>query len=633
MAEPGRAGTGPGGMARAGSDRTVADLVVERLRAWGVPRVFGHPGEGVALIVEALRRAGGDPAFVPSRQEEAAGFMASGHARYTGGVGVCLATQGPGALHLLGGLYDAKLDGKPVVAIIGQQTFSALGSAYQEIELPRLFGDVCAQFLRTAAVPEQVPYLVDQAIRTAVSTRSPTCLVVPHDLLDQAVPDGLPHPDGGAVIAAAPGLPPARVVPHDQDLGAAAQLLSAGRRVAILVGQGGYGAENEIMELADRLDAGVATSLLGKPVLDERLPYHTGVLGQVGTAASAQLMAGCDTLLMIGTNDPWTGYYPMPGQATAVQIDIDGSRLASRYPIDIPLIGDARETLRALLAQVPQRRNRDWRDMIEAAVDRARIECDARAEAPGERLNPRLVLRELSSRLPQYASVAVDVGSVTYWYARHLQLPPGVRAHLCGTLASAGSAVPYAIAAKLARPGEPVFALLGDGAMQAGGLAELITVAQHWPEWPDPRFVVLVLNNADRGGRGGEPERGPATEPVRAVGAEPDRPAGSGLPSPEEVRAGNIPYAGWARLLGMHGIRIDRPEQVGAAWEEAIAADRPTLIEALVDPAIPLDPPEQPFADLRGLSADGVAAGTGTAAVRGRAQTLREHAAQGADLV
>lgn len=621
-----------GQVATAGPPRTIADLVVERLRAWQVPRVFGHPGEGVTLLVEALRRAGGDPAFVPARHEEAAGFMAVGHAKYTGGVGVCLAAQGPGALHLLGGLYDAKLDSKPVLALVGQQTYSALGSAYQDIELPRLFSDVCAAFLRVAAVAEQVPYLIDQAVRTAVATRGPTCLVIPQDLLDHAAPDGMPHPDGGGVIASSPGLPPARVVPHEKDLNAAAQLLGSGRRVAILVGQGAYGAAEEIMELADRLDAGVAASLLGKPVLDERLPYHTGVLGQVGTEASAQLMAGCDTLLMIGTNDPWTGYYPVPGQATAVQIDIDGSRLASRYPVDVPLVGDARQTLRALLPLVPARQNREWRDLVEAAADRARTETTARAEAPARTVNPRLVLHELSPRLPANASVAVDVGSVTYWYARHLQLPPGVRAHLCGTLAAVGSALPYAVAAKLAAPDRPVFALLGDGAMQSGGLAELITVARHWPEWPDPRFVVLVLNDGDRGGRAGDQgpeERAAVTGAVRAP-AELDRPAAPGFPPPEAVRAGHVPYAGWARLLGLHGIRVDRSELVGAAWEEAMAADRPTLVEAVVDPTIPLEPPARPFADLRALSADGT--DEEAAAVRARARALRERAARGADL-
>lgn len=608
-----------------GTRRTVADAVVERLRAWRVPRVFGHPGEGLGEVVEALRRAGDDPAFVPSRHEAAAGFLAAGHAKFTGGVGVCLATQGPGALHLLGGLYDAKLDGKPVVAIIGQQTFSALGSAYQEIELSRLFGDVCGRFLRTAAVGEQVPYLIDQAIRTAVSTRGPSCVVLPQDLLCQPVPDGMPHPDGGGVIGAAPGLPPARVVPHDRDLDAAAQLLSAGQRVAILVGQGGYGAADEIMALADRLDAGVATSLLGKPVLDERLPYHTGVLGQVGTTASAQLMAGCDTLLLIGTNDPWTGYYPVPGQAATVQIDIDGSRLANRYPVDVPLIGDARETLRALLPRVPRRGNRHWRDTVQDAVDRAWLATSTRAEEPTQPLNPRLVLSELSARLPPDAALAVDVGSVTYWYARHLRLPPGVPAHLCGTFAAVGAALSYGIAAKLAMPDRPVFVLLGDGAMQSAGLAELITVAQHWPEWPDPRFVVLVLDNRDRGGRGGTAERGPASGAGQPAGAAPDQPGANGLP--DVVRGGDIPYAGWARLLGLHGVRVDRPELVGPAWEEALAADRPTLIEAVVDAGAPLDPPDQPFGDLRGPFAGG------DGDTRARAQTLRERAAHGADLV
>jgi pyruvate dehydrogenase (quinone) len=372
------------------------------------------------------------------------------------------------------------------------------------------------------------------------------------------------------------------VVPHDADLNAAAQLLGAGRRMAILVGQGGYGAAEEIVALADRLDAGVATSLLGKPVLDERLPFHTGVMGELGTPASAQLMAGCDTLLLVGTNDPWTDFYPLPGQAKAVQIDIDARRLANRYPVDVPLIGDARETLRALLPLVPKVGNRGWREMIEGAVDRWRLEAAARAEQPGQPINPQLVLRELSPRLPARAALTVDVGTVTSWYARHVQLPPTVRVQLCGTLASTGAALPYGIAAKLASPDQPVFALLGDGAMQLSGLAELITIAQHWPDWADPRFVVLVLNDRDRAGRDG----------AAAV---------DGQPVTRADRLPDIPYAGWARLLGLGGVRIDRPELVGPAWDEALAADRPTLIEAVVDPSIAPDVPERPFADLRAL--------------------------------
>ncbi|ATO13471.1 thiamine pyrophosphate-binding protein [Micromonospora sp. WMMA2032] len=565
------------------AERTVADLVVERLRAWRVPRAFGYPGAAIAPMLAALDEAGGDPEFVPARHEETAAFMATGHAKFTGGIGVCLATQGPSAVHLLNGLYDAKLDSKPVVAIIGEDVSGPLGGAHEEIGLGRLFGDVCNQFVRYGRSPEQVPALLDQAFRTAAATRSPTCVVLPRALQVTVVPDLLPQTAG--VVTATPGEPLARVLPHEADLDAAAALLGTGARVALLVGQGAHGAEEEIVALADRLGAGVATSLLGKPVLDERLPFHTGVLGEVGTTAAAQLMGGCDTLLMVGTNDPWTDWFPLVGQVRTIQIDIDGRRIGTRYPVDVPLVGDAAETLRALLTRVPERRNGQWRGVVERSVDRWREAAAERAAAPAEPVNPQLVLRELSARLPQRASVAVDVGSVVYWYARHLELPPGVQARLCGTLGSMGCALPYAVAAKLARPDEPVIALLGDGAMQLNGLAELITVAHHWTEWRDPRLVVLVLNNRDQSGVGGG----------RPPGVLADRRAA-------------VPYAGWARLLGLHGVRVDRPELVGAAWDEVLAADRPSVLEAVVDPAVALDVPEPALADLRGLVADGDAA-------------------------
>ncbi|MFG2109535.1 thiamine pyrophosphate-binding protein [Micromonospora chersina] len=565
------------------ADRTVADLVVERLRAWRVPRAFGYPGAAIAPLVEALDAAGGDPEFIPARHEETASFMATGHAKFSGGIGVCLATQGPSAVHLLNGLYDAKLDSKPVVAIVGEDISGPLGGAHEEIGLGRLFGDVCNQFVRYGRTPDQVPGLLDQAFRTAAATRSPTCVVLPYALQVAAVPDLMPQVAG--VMSATPGEPLARVLPHDVDLDAAAALLGAGQRVAILIGQGAHGAGEEIVALADRLGAGVATSLLGKPVLDERLPFHTGVLGEVGTTAAAQLMGGCDTLLMVGTNDPWTDWFPMPGQVRTVQIDIDGRRIGTRYPVDVPLVGDAAETLRALLARVPARPNAQWRGVVEGSVDRWRETAAERAAAPAEPINPQLVLQELSTRVPRRGSVAVDVGSVIYWYARHLELPPGVRAQLCGTLGSMGCGLPYAVAAKLARPDEPVIALLGDGAMQLNGLAELITVAHHWQEWRDPRLVVLVLNNRDQSGMGAG----------RPPGAFADR-------------RPDVPYAGWARLLGLHGVRVDRPDLVGPAWDEVLAADRPSVLEAVVDPAVPLDPPEPALADLRGLFANGDAA-------------------------
>ncbi|MFI5835692.1 thiamine pyrophosphate-binding protein [Micromonospora sp. NPDC051300] len=584
------------------ADRTVADLVVERLRAWRVPRAFGYPGAALAPLLAALDDAGGDPAFVPARHEETAAYMATGHAKFTGGIGVCLATQGPSAVHLLNGLYDAKLDSKPVVAIIGEDVSGPLGGAHEEIGLSRLFGDVCNQFVRYGRSPQQVPTLLDQAFRTAAATRSPTCVVLPRALQVTAVPGLLPQTAG--VVTATPGEPLARVLPHDADLDAAASLLGAGHRVALLVGQGAHGAADEIVALADRLGAGVATSLLGKPVLDERLPFHTGVLGEVGTTAAAQLMGGCDTLLMVGTNDPWTDWFPLPGQVRTVQIDIDGRRIGTRYPVDVPLVGDTAETLRALLARVPERPNQQWRGMVEAMVDRWRTAAAERAAAPAEPINPQLVLRELSARLPQRAAVAVDVGSVTYWYARHLDLPPGVQARLCGTLGSMGCALPYAVAAKLAHPDQPVLALLGDGAMQLNGLAELITVAHHWTDWPDPRLVVLVLNNRDQSGVGG------------------GRPPGAPLD-----RRPDVPYAGWARLLGLHGVRVDRPDLVGAAWDEVLAADRPSVLEAVVDPAVPLDVPEPALADLRVLVADG------DAARRVRERVIQTEAIAAEDLV
>jgi pyruvate dehydrogenase (quinone) len=556
------------------SDKTVSDVLVERLEAWGVSRVFGYSGDGIDPVLGALRRAG-RPEFVQARHEETAAFMATGHAKYTGEVGVCLSTQGPGAVHLLNGLYDAKLDGKPVVAIVGQQTTTVLGSAYQqEIDLVRLFGDVCAQFVQAAYTPEQVPMLIDKAFRTALATRSPTCVVLPHDVQSAPAPD--PQKQSHGVLITSPGLRPARLIPHTEDIEAAAALLSEGERVAILVGQGAAGAAAEVAELAERLGAGVAASLLGKPVLDESLPYHTGVMGHLGTTASAELMRACDTLLLIGTNDPWTEFYPKPGQARAVQIDLDGRRLGVRYPVEVPLLGDAAETLRALIAVLPDRRERPFEDQVHAWVRRWHAIAAERADAPAEPINPQRVVRSLSARLPTNAQVSVDVGSVVYWYARHLRLPVGVPAHLSSTLASMGSALPYGLAAKLARPDRPLIALAGDGAMQMSGLAELITVAARWRDWADPRFVVCVLNNRDLAEVSWE---------QRETEGEPRFPDSQNLP--------DVPYAAWAGLLGLRGIRVEDAGALDAAWDDALAADRPVVIDVLTDAAVPLLPPLQ----------------------------------------
>jgi len=593
------------------ADRTVSDLVVERLSAWGVERVFGYSGDGIDGVMGALRRAG-RPAFVQARHEEAAAFMAVGHAKYTGGVGVCLSTQGPGAVHLLNGLYDAKLDSKPVVAIVGQQDSTVLGSSYQqEIDLVRLFGDVCAQFVQSAFTPEQVPMLLDKAFRTALATRSPTCVVLPHDVQTAAAPDPTAHEHG--VMVTSPGVRTPRVVPYEEDVRAAAEVLDAGERIAILVGQGAYGAVAEVTELAERLDAGIAASLLGKPVLDEEIPVHTGVMGHLGTTASAELMRGCDTLLLVGTNDPWTEFYPVPGQARAVQIDIDGRRLGVRYPVEVPLVGDAAETLRALLAAVASRPRPAWRSQVEAWVRQWHETAAARADAPAEPLNPQYVVRSLNSRLPTDAQLAIDVGSVVYWYARHLRLPRGVPAHLSSTLASMGCGLPYGLAAKLAYPDRPVVVLAGDGAFQMTGLAELVTVSARWKDWADPRFVICVLDNGDLAEVSWE---------QRETEGEPRFATSQALPS--------VPYAQWAELLGLRGIRAESPEEMAAAWDAALTADRPVVLHAVVDAAMPLLPPGQPFEKVEPMYA-GLAAEDDDLGRRAEAHLRRERADEGYD--
>ncbi len=554
----------------------VADGIVDRLRAWGVRRVFGYAGDGIDPVLAALDRASEHIELVTARHEEMAAFMATGHAKYTGEVGVCLATQGPGAVHLLTGLYDAKLDSKPVVAIVGQVVTSAQGSGYQqEVELATLFKDVCAQYVQSIDSAEQLGPALDNAFRTARATSSPTCVIVPHDIQQADAPER-EHEHGFVPSTALYATP--RVIPADADLDRAAEVLGAGEKVALLVGQGGYGATAEIAEVTERLGAGVTTSLLGKPVVDETQSWACGVMGHLGTTASADLMAGCDTLLIIGSNDPWTEFYPAPGQARAVQIDIESRNVGAKYPVEVALPGDTAETLRALLPRL-QQAERPWRGEVAAMVQEWREIAAARCDEKSDRLNPQAVVSALSDHLPQDAQVAVDVGSVVYWYARMLRLPRDVPAHLSSTLASMGSALPYGLAAKFARPDRPVIALAGDGGMQMSGNSELVTVAHHWRSWSDPRFVVLVLDNGD----------------LAEVSWEQREMEGDArIPASQEVPT--FPYADYARLLGLEGIRIERPEDIADAWRRALAADRPVVIQAVTDPSTPLLPPRAPEA-------------------------------------
>jgi pyruvate dehydrogenase (quinone) len=551
----------------------VSDYLVRRLRAWGVRRIFGYPGDGINGILGALNRAGNDPTFIQVRHEENASLMACAHAKFTGEVGVCLATQGPGAIHLLNGLYDARLDHQPVVAIVGDIAQVSGGSRFQqEVDLQTLFKDVASAFLEVATDPAQVRHLIDRAMRIAIARRTVTCVIVPHDVQNEAAVPAPPSEHGA--MHSAIGYAPPRVVPQPANLRRAADVLNAGRRVAILIGAGAFGAASEVIETARVLGAGVAKALLRKAVLPDDLPFVTGSVGWLGTAASNEMMARCDTLLIVGSSFPYTEFLPHEGQARGVQIDIDPGMLSLRYPMEVELAGDSAETLRALLPLLQPQADRTWRQEIETSVRLWREEAERRALQPADPVNPQLVFRELSIRLPDDCILAADSGTSTVWYARDLAMRPGMLGSVSGTLATMGCGLPYAIAAKFAYPGRAALALIGDGAMQMSGMTELLTVEKYWRDWADPRFILLILNKRDLGY---------VTWEQRAMEGQPRFEASQKLP--------DVPYAQYAELLGFTGIVIDRPEGIGPAWDRALTSDRPVVIDAVVDPNVPALPP------------------------------------------
>jgi pyruvate dehydrogenase (quinone) len=557
--------------------KLVADFILERLREWDIHRIYGYPGDGINALLGALDRADGDPELIQVRHEEMAAFMACAHAKFSGTVGVCMATSGPGAIHLLNGLYDAKLDHQPVVAIVGQQAQTALGGSYQqEVDLVTLFKDVAHEYVEMAARPAQIRHLIDRAVRIALSERTVTCLIVPNDLAAENAIETPPHEHG--TVHSSVGYKPPRIVPHDADLRRAADVLNEGERVAMLVGQGALEASAEVAEAADLLGAGVAKALLGRAVLPDDLPFVTGSIGLLGTRPSYELMTGCDTLLMIGSSFPYSEFLPEEGAAKGVQIDIDSRMIGIRYPMDVQLIGDSRETLRALLPLLERKSDRGWQEKIASSIEDWWQLMERRAHEDADPINPQRVFWELSSRLPDSCIITSDSGSAANWFARDLKLRPGMMASLSGTLATMGPGMPYAIAAKFAHPDRPVIALVGDGAMQMNGLNELITAAKYWKRWSNPHLVVLVLNNRDLN---------QVTWEQRALQGDPMYRGTQQIP--------DFPYARYAELVGLHGVRVDDPERVGDAWDEALAADRPTVLEAVVDPDVPPLPPHISF--------------------------------------
>ncbi|MBI0475803.1 thiamine pyrophosphate-requiring protein [Sphingomonas sp. MA1305] len=551
-----------------------SDFFVQRLKAWGVTRIYGYSGDGINGVLGALQRAetaGDGIEFIQVRHEEMAAFMASAHAKFTGEIGVCLSTGGPGATHLLTGLYDAKLDHVPVFAIAGQAEVTVRGASYQqELNLDRIFADV-ADYVQEVAAPAQVRHVTDRSIRTAVARNGVGVVVLPKDVQDQ--PYSEPEVAHG-FTRSGPGYVRPRIVPQDMELRRAADLLNAGKKVAILIGAGARDAADEVVRIADLLGAGVAKALLGKDVLPDELPFVTGAIGLLGTKPSSDMMAGCDTLLMIGTGFPWAEFLPPDGQAKCVQIDIDAGMLSLRYPADVPLHGGAQETLAALIPLIAAKGDRSWRERIETGVAHWWQVLEERAHAAANPVNPQRVVWDMSPRLPADAIVTSDSGSCANWYARDFKVKRGQRSSLSGGLASMGAAVPYAIAAKFAHPSRPVVALVGDGAMQMNNLAEMITVQKYWRRWADPRFVVCVFNNQDLN---------EVTWEQRVMEGNPRFETTQDLP--------DVPYAKFAELIGLKGIFVDRPEDLADAWDTALAADRPVILEVKTDPNVAPLPP------------------------------------------
>jgi pyruvate dehydrogenase (quinone) len=552
----------------------VADYVLQRLTEWGVQRVYGYPGDGINGLLGAFDRAEGKPEFIQTRHEEMAAFMACAHAKFTGEVGCCTATSGPGAIHLLNGLYDAKLDHQPVVAVVGQQKRLSLGTHYQqEVDLERLFADV-SEFCQMVVHPGQARHVIDRAFKTALTMRGVATIIIPNDVQEE---DAQPSPPKmhGSVFSSV-GWSQPRVLPDPDELRKAADVLNEGSKVAMLVGQGAAKAQEEIVEVAELLGAGVAKALLGREVLPDDLPFVTGPIGLLGSQASDNMIQNCDTLLMVGTSFPYAEWLPDEGQARGVEIDIDGRMIGIRYPMDAHLVGDSKETLRALIPLLQRKEDRMWREQIEKDVREWNELCDRWAGQHFENtINPQAVAAELSPRLPDGCILTADSGSGTNWWARHIKLRQGMRASLSGTLATMGPGTPYAIAARFAYPDRPVIAFVGDGAFQMNGMNEMITVKRYLDRLSGPApFVFCVFNNQDLN---------QVTWEQRAMAGDPKYPGSQEIP--------DVPYAAYAQLLGLKGIVCDDPDKVGAAWDQALASDRPVVLEFKVDNEIAPIPP------------------------------------------
>ena len=563
--------------------RTVSDFVIDRLIEWDLHRFFGFPGDGIGGFDGALDRAQKaekDFRYIRPTHEEIAAFMACAHAKFTGEPGVCIATSGPGATHLLTGLYDAKMDNQPVVAIVGQQGRVSLGSdAQQELNLERVFADV-AGFVQTVTTPAHAQMVVDRAVRVARSQRCPTVVILPADVQNLTMEE---PPLEHWVSRTGVGHSSTELTPPLDELRRAAEVLNSGQKVAMLVGEGARGATDEVLAVADALGAGIITALLGKDVVPGDVAHHTQQLGLLGSKPSYTMMNECDTLLMIGSNYPYAEFLPETGQARGVQIDLAPRNLSLRYPMEVALNGDSKATLTALLPLLDHKQDRSWQEGVVDQMKNWDAALEKVAMAKADPINPRYVYHALNERLPERAIVTADAGSTADWYGHHIRLRRGMNGNLSGMLASMLASMPYALSAKFAHPDRPVICTIGDGAFQMLGMNELFTVKRHWQEWDDPRFVVMVLNNSD----------------LNQVSWE-MREAGDPRYDTSQLLE-SIDYAAYGELLGLRGITVSTPDEVGPAWDEALSADRPVVMDVRTDPNVPPLPAHVSFEEAKGM--------------------------------
>ena len=544
--------------------QNAADVLIETIIDWGVDIVFGLPGDGINGIMEALRTRQDRIRFVQVRHEEAAAFMACGYAKFTGRLGVCLATSGPGGIHLLNGLYDAKLDGQPVLAITGLQFHDLIGThTQQDVELDRLFIDV-AKYNERVMGPDHVEAVTDLACRTALAYRGVAHVTIPVDVQEMPVGKArskrnVPHHTSD-VYARSAGLP------AEDDLRQAAGLLNAGSKVAILAGRGALHATDQLEQMAETLSAPIVKALLGKAAVPDDSPYTTGSVGLLGTRPSQEALADCDTLLLVGTSFPYIEYYPKPGQARAVQIELDPMRIGLRYPVDVGLVGDSKRTLAALQPLLQRKRDRRFLERAQKGMRDWQASMDERASRTDKPMKPQVVAAELGRRLRDDAVVTCDSGTIATWWARHIPARRGQLHTLSGNLATMANGFPYAVAAQIAYPTRQVVAFVGDGGFSML-MAELATCVKY----ALPVKVVIVKNNTlgqikwEQMVFLGNPEYGVDLHP--------------------------IDFALFARACGAAGFTIDDPATCGAVLDEALRTPGPVVVQAVVDPLEPPMPP------------------------------------------